>query len=214
MKLTKQQIIDDIKANLAETGQKPWVSEANYIASRAFLGVKDKSGKDYAIHWLTVAFDGTNSDIKRQIGLLHDLLEDTDWTADDLRDLGFDERVVQGVIAMTRDEENESYFDFIERCAKDPYAIDVKLKDLRHNLDGTRYTTTMTERDVYRTNKYIISYNYLVAVKQGKIQPGSPVEDFVASHKELNTKAAQYVLNHEGRQLPKTFKKGRGLTPR
>ena len=50
---------------------------------------------------------------------------------------------------MTRDEENnEDYFSFIERCSQDPYAIDVKLADLRHNLDQSRNNFIPSEKDL------------------------------------------------------------------
>jgi len=215
--LTKQQIFDHIKESCAQRDTKPGINEAMSIASHSLMEEVDKTGTDYALHWTTVAFDSTHSHIKKQIGILHDVIEDTDWTIEDLEALGFDERVIRGVKAMTRDEENnEDYFSFIERCSQDPYAIDVKLADLRHNLDQSRNNFIPNEKDLMRIQKYIVSYQYLVAVKQRKIEAGSPVEDFAASffEKDRNYDLLTPVFEKEGRTLAKSdlSKKFSGLT--
>ena len=151
---------------------------------------------------------------------MHDVIEDTDWRIEDLEELGFDQRVIDGVKAMTRNEENnEDYFSFIERCSKDPYAIDVKLADLRHNLSQSRNNFIPGTHDLMRIQKYIVSYQYLVAVKQGSIQAGYPVEtfakDFFKDDKNFNALCA--VFEKEGRVLMQRLTSAiefGGLTPR
>jgi (p)ppGpp synthase/HD superfamily hydrolase len=202
--INKKQIIEHIAESCAKRNIKPGINEAIYIASYALMDVIDKSGEDYSLHWLKVALDSTRSSIKIQIGILHDVIEDTDWTLDDLRQLGFDERVISGVHAMTRDEQNdESYFSFIERCSKDPYAIDVKLNDLRHNLDQSRNTAIVSERDLERIKKYNVSYQYLLAIKSKRIQHGTTVENFAAEFfaRDKNYQGLTSVFNREGRTL-------------
>lgn len=205
IKLTKQQIIDHVKLDCEERGIKPDFSHAWFIVSFAFLGHKDKSGKDYLEHLRNVAFHNTGSFIKQQIGILHDLIEDRDWTLDDLRDMGFDERVVTGVEAMTRDEaNNESYFEFVERCSLHEYAIDVKINDLTHNQNNARNTSVIGAYETMRSNKYMISMQYLIAVKKGDIKAGSPVEEFAAKFlkDDPNYEAMRPVFEREGRTLP------------
>lgn len=220
-KLTKQQIIDHVKQNCAETEQNPGLSEAWFIVTFAFLGDKDKSGKDYVEHLRNVAFRNTDSYIKQQIGILHDLVEDKDWELDDLCALGFDERVVSGVDAMTR-REGESYFDFVERCTLHEYAIDVKINDLTHNQNHARNTAVIGDYETMRSNKYMISMQYLLAVKKGTIKAGSPVEEFAAKFLkgDPNYEVMRPVFEREGRTLPPQNKSGGlksqfgGLKPR
>ena len=216
-RLTKQQIINEINLSCNDRDIRPGLNEAMLIASHSLLEARDKTDADYALHWTTVAFDGTNSHIKQQIGILHDVVEDTDWTIEDLIALGFDKRVIDGVQAMTRDEENnEDYFSFIERCSKDPYAIDVKLADLGDNLDQSRNSFIPDEKDLMRIQKYIVSYRYLVTVKQGKIAAGSPVNEFASEFfaNDKNDHLLQPVFEKEGWHLfqPKPSQKFRGLT--
>ena len=211
MTLTKDDIIDHIEHSCDARGIKPGLNEAMLIASFSLMEARDKTGTDYAIHWTKVAFDSTESHIKKQIGILHDVLEDTDFTREDLEALGFDKRVINGVMAMTRDEENnEDYFTFIERCSKDPYAIDVKLKDLAHNLSQSRNNFIPGENDLMRIQKYNVAYQYLVAVKQGNIKAGSPVEVFAAQFfaNDKNYELLKPVFEKEGRKLlPKALKR-------
>jgi (p)ppGpp synthase/HD superfamily hydrolase len=219
--LTNQQIFDHIQESCANRGLEPGVNEALLIASHSLMEVIDKSGADYSLHYLTVALDSTHSDIKKQIGILHDVVEDTDWTIEDLQALGFDKRVINGVKAMTRDEENnENYFSFIERCSQDPYAIDIKLNDLRHNLDQSRNTAIIGEYDAERIKKYNVSYQYLLAVKKGKIKAGTPVNEWASEFfaNDPNYGTLKSVFEREGwnlfepRQTSRT-RKNRGLTP-
>lgn len=216
--VTKQDLIQHIRTSCKNRGIDAGLNEAMLIASHSLMEARDKTGTDYAIHWTTVAFDSTESHIKKQIGILHDVIEDTDWTIKDLEELGFDKRVIDGVKAMTRDEENnEDYFSFIERCSKDPYAIDVKLADLRHNLSQSRNNFIPSEIDLMRIQKYIVSYQYLVAIKQGKIRAGDAVNEFASEFfaNDRNYELLGAVFEKEGRYLfkPSPSKKFGGLTP-
>lgn len=203
MQLTKQQIINHLKDSLTARNEQPGVNEAIFITSFAMLEARDKSGDHYGLHWSGVAFDVPKSDVERQIAILHDLLEDTDWTDNDLREVGFSERVIAGVVTMTRDEENESYFDFIERCSKNPDALHVKLSDLRNNMDQSRNKFTIGERDMNRINRYALSYQYLKAVEEGMIVAGLPIEDFVHKHPlKMDKSVVTRVFAEQGRKLP------------
>lgn len=216
--ITKEKTFQEIQESCKRRGIKPGLNEAMKIASDSLMEARDKTGSDYAMHWVHVAFDGTDSHIKKQIGILHDVLEDTDWTREDLEALGFDKRVIDGVIAMTRDEKNnEDYFSFVERCSKDPYAIDVKLKDLKHNLMQHRNNFIAGPHDLMRIQKYTVAYQYLVSVKQGKIEAGSSVEIFAATFfaNDKNYDLLKPVFKKEGRILPMKSPKKQfgGLTP-
>ena len=77
---TKQETFNRIQESCHRRGVTPGVNEAMRIASDSLMEEVDKTGTDYSLHWTTVAFDSTHSHIKKQIGILHDVVEDTDWT--------------------------------------------------------------------------------------------------------------------------------------
>ena len=63
----------------------------------------------------------------------HDLLEDTEWTAADLREKGFDDDIIAAVVALTR-REDETYAAFVARAGATPLAKQVKIADVQDNL--------------------------------------------------------------------------------
>ncbi len=155
---------------------------ACFIADAALIDRRDKSGTDYAHHTTAVSTYNTDSEIKMIIGKLHDVVEDSDWTLDDLREVGFSERVIHGVDGMTC-RKDEKYFDFIARCGLTPDSVDVKLKDLRHNMSQSRNDFLMEAGDRERVNKYILSYNYLVDIKRERIRPGTSFDTWMKAQK-------------------------------
>jgi CRISPR/Cas system-associated exonuclease Cas4 (RecB family) len=127
-----------------------------------------------------VAFNNTNSVHKQIIGILHDVVEDTDWTLDDLRILGFSDRIVDGVDVVTK-RDGEKYFEFVVRCGLSGMdAIDVKLNDLDHNSKKNRGAEiALSEKSIQKEKAYNISYFYLVALKRGEIEPGTSMLDYI-----------------------------------
>ena len=93
----------------------------------------DKAGKPYIEHPARVA-QAVQGDDAKAVAWLHDVVEDTPITLDDLRLGGFSGRVVRGVDAMTH-REGEEYLSFVRRAALDPVARQVKLADVRDNMD-------------------------------------------------------------------------------
>jgi (p)ppGpp synthase/HD superfamily hydrolase len=86
------------------------------------------------------------------MALLHDVVEDTKTTWDDLRDVGCTERVINGVKALTK-MPGESYDQYKERVFANEDAMQVKMADLRHNTD-IRRLKGVTEKDIIRMEKY------------------------------------------------------------
>jgi len=121
------------------------------IASTAHTGQVDKAGQPYVLHPLRVMLRLTDPDA-RIVAALHDVVEDTDVTLDDLRAEGFSPAVLAGVDAVTRRNE-ETYDEFLLRAAADPIGRQVKRADLQDNLDPTRLPNP-TERDLRRLEKY------------------------------------------------------------
>jgi (p)ppGpp synthase/HD superfamily hydrolase len=131
------------------------------IAVEAHKGQKDKYGAPYLGH-VTRVMNAGETDQERIVGVLHDVVEDTPWTFDDLRREGFSTEIINAVQCLTKKSEDEDYGEFTERVRKNPLAIRVKLNDLRDNMD-IRRMTSVTEKDVKRLNKYLKAYRTLTA---------------------------------------------------
>jgi len=115
--------------------------------------VNPKTGEVYLSHPAHVAAQ-VSGDAAKAVAWLHDVVEDTDVTLDELRAVGLSEEVVRGVDAMTH-RPGEGYLSFVRRAAADPLARVVKEADVRHNLDLGRIPDP-TERDLERVRtKYL-----------------------------------------------------------
>ena len=110
--------------------------KAMCLAYRAHDGQVDKGGVPYIFHPIHVAEQMTN-ELDTAAALLHDVVEDTPVTLEDLRREGFPEALVEAVAVMTRDM-SVPYADYIARVKGNAIARRVKLADLRHNMDTSR----------------------------------------------------------------------------
>ena len=132
--------------------------KAYALAKAAHAGQVDKSGVDYIEHPVTVA-SFVETDTQKAVALLHDVLEDTDVTEDELRSL-FGDEITDAVVTMTHPE-GMPYMEYIARIAENPLARSVKMADLRHNMDLGRLRK-VTERDLKRVReKYEPAMEYL-----------------------------------------------------
>ncbi|MFX0548222.1 GTP pyrophosphokinase [Hathewaya histolytica] len=137
------------------------LEEAIKLASIKHYGQRDKANKPYIFHLLYVM--NNVNDLKAKIvGVLHDILEDTDITKDDLLNYGFSEEIVIAVEILTKSK-NQKYMNYIENIKSNNIARKVKLIDLKHNIDLTRLPK-ISDNDLKRTIKYIKAYNYLKEV--------------------------------------------------
>ena len=111
------------------------IEETLQIALDAHKGQKDLDGKPAILHPLAVGIMGSN-DVEIKTGFLHDVVEDTDLTIDDLRQKGVDEEVLAALELLTHDKETD-YFEYVHRIAHSGNytAIHTKINDLKHNND-------------------------------------------------------------------------------
>ena len=130
------------------------------IATEAHRGQFDKAGNDYIQHPLRVMAAGTTTD-EKIVGVLHDVIEDTDWSFEQLFEEGFSSEVIEALKCVTKVSEEEPYDEFIERVKKNPLAVAVKLNDLTDNMD-IRRLVELTEKDFKRLQKYHKAYWQLV----------------------------------------------------
>ena len=119
---------------------------------------KDRSGLPYVFHPWHVA-ESMDDEISTVVALLHDSIEDTDITLDDLREEGIPEEALDALSLMTH-EDGVDYFDYVKNLASNPIARKVKLSDLRHNSDLSRLKD-VKEKDISRREIYIKAIEYL-----------------------------------------------------
>lgn len=128
-----------------------YVAKALEIAKTAHAGQYDKAGKPYIEHPICVA-EHVHGNEAKATAYLHDVIEDTEVNAEDLRKEGIPEIVIEAVLAMTH-REGEDYMDYIERLKQNPIAKEVKKADLAHNMDESRLPEK-TKKDEERLDKY------------------------------------------------------------
>ena len=111
----------------------------------------DKSGMPYVYHPFHLAEQMTD-ELTTVVALLHDVVEDTPYTLNDLREMGFPEEVIEALALLTH-EKTMPYMEYVARIKQNPIAVAVKLADLRHNSDLTRLDHP-GEKDLARVEKY------------------------------------------------------------
>ena len=111
----------------------------------------DKSGLPYVFHPFHLAEQMTDEDTT-VAALLHDVVEDTDYTIDDLRAMDFGDAVCDALALLTHDE-SVPYMDYVAAIKENPIARAVKLADLRHNSDLTRLDE-VDDKALQRVEKY------------------------------------------------------------
>jgi (p)ppGpp synthase/HD superfamily hydrolase len=121
------------------------------IAVEAHRGQKDKNGKPYILHPISV-MGKVDTESEKIVAVLHDVVEDTDWTFDDLKKEGFPQEIIDALDGVTK-REGEEYEDFVNRSAKNPISRRIKLADLEDNMDVRRMLVT-TDKDLARLRKY------------------------------------------------------------
>ncbi|MBN2472042.1 MAG: HD domain-containing protein [Anaerolineae bacterium] len=134
------------------------LEDAILLAAQAHRGQQDKNGQPYILHPLRLMLAVSGEDAQTA-AVLHDVVEDTPVTLDELRAAGFAEAVVAAVDHLTR-REGESYEAFIQRIKPHPLARRVKLADLRDNMDVLRLDT-IDEGAVARLRRYRAAWDEL-----------------------------------------------------
>lgn len=119
-------------------------------AYKAHEGQLDRSGIPYIFHPYHVA-EQMETEETCAIALLHDVIEDTDMTLEELSVLGFPDKIIEGVKLMTRTEDGD-YFEYIRKI-RGTIAEPVKRADLKHNSDPSRIIS-VSEADIKRIEKY------------------------------------------------------------
>ena len=145
--------LDKIKEILAED-----LKDAKRLAKEKFKGITDKAGKDYFEGHLTSVAENTTTIQGEIVAYLHDIIEDTDTTYEELLDM-FGHQIALAVDYLTH-RDDEDYFDYVEKIKENRLAREVKLADLKSNMDLSRLNKT-TDKDKKRLEKYKKAYKIL-----------------------------------------------------
>lgn len=137
------------------------IEKAVEIAARAHAGVRDKQGHPYLLHPIRVMM-GVEGEPTQIVAVLHDVIEDTDFTIEDLRAEGFADEVLEALKLVTH-ASGQSYAEYVIACRQNELARRVKLSDLRDNgsLNRVLFRPHQLSRDAKRLHRYLLSYRFL-----------------------------------------------------
>lgn len=129
----------------------PLTKKAMKLCYEAHKNQKDKGGMPYVFHPFHLAEQMTTEETAIA-ALLHDVVEDTEITLDDIAEMGFPSSVIDALALLTH-KGSIQYMDYVAKIKSNPIALAVKLADLRHNSDLTRLNC-VDERALERARKY------------------------------------------------------------
>ena len=132
--------------------------KAMQICFEAHKKQVDKSGIPYVFHPLHLA-EQMSTEETTIVALLHDVVEDSDITFDDLAE-DFNKPIIDAIKLLTHKDKSVKYMDYVKKINENPIAKAVKLADLMHNSDITRLDV-VTEKDLERRNKYLEAIEFL-----------------------------------------------------
>lgn len=138
----------------------PTLEDALALALDAHRGQVDKAGAPYILHPLRVMLTQPD-DAGKIVGLLHDVVEDSDYTFDDLQRMGYDETIIAALDCVTS-RPDEDYMTFVERAKANPIARRVKLADIEDNMD-IRRIAVLSIKDIERLQRYRAAWTLLQA---------------------------------------------------
>ena len=130
----------------------PLTKKAMKLCFEAHKDQKDRTGLPYVFHPFHLA-EQMKDEYSTAAALLHDVVEDTDTTFEDLQKEGIPEKVIEALRLLTHSPE-VPYMEYVAKTASDPIAAAVKLADLNHNSDMSRLDN-ITDKDIQRHKKYL-----------------------------------------------------------
>ena len=140
------------------TVEQSMVDLALSIARQAHEGQLDKAGVDYIEHPIYVASQ-VDTEEEKAVALLHDVIEDSSVTAEELLNAGLPETVVTAIQILSK-KKGQDYQTYLENVKSNPLARVIKLADLKHNSDLSRLSS-VTDKDLERLEKYKKAIDYL-----------------------------------------------------
>ena len=131
------------------------------IAAQAHAGQKDKAGAVYLLHPLRVMLNLDDAtEAERIVAVLHDVIEDTDWTSDRLLEEGFSQEIVRALESVTK-RPDEDYMAFVRRAGTNEIGRKIKHADIEDNL---RPLKDPTPKDCEKRALYREAARYLASL--------------------------------------------------
>ena len=144
----------------------PLTTKAMKLCFEAHKDQKDRTGLPYVFHPFHLA-EQMKDEYSTAAALLHDVVEDTDTTFEDLQKEGIPEKVIEALRLLTHSPE-VPYMEYVAKTASDPIAAAVKLADLNHNSDMSRLDN-ITDKDIQRHKKYLDAVSLLNELTNGHL---------------------------------------------
>jgi (p)ppGpp synthase/HD superfamily hydrolase len=135
------------------------ISATMTLVNNAFAGKYDKGGMPYIFHLTHVASKFRELP-EQTVALLHDIIEDTEYSLDDLQALGYPDEILRAVDCITK-RKHEPYEVYLMRVKGNELARKVKIEDLKHNMDLSRLSKEGLEKGRERFQKYQNALKYL-----------------------------------------------------
>ena len=151
------------------------LEKAIKIAVEAHTGQVDKGGNPYILHPLRVMLS-LDTEEERSIGVLHDVVEDCEgWSWERLKEQGCSDKIIEALESVSKtleeekqfkemddpDEKMDHYLQFIRRAKANKIGRNVKVADIRDNLDISRIES-VTQSDINRLMRYKAALSYLI----------------------------------------------------
>lgn len=143
----------------------PMTKAAMKLCFEAHKDQIDKAGIPYVFHPISLAERfGEDQEAETCVALLHDVLEDTDYTVDDIRAAGMSEEVIEALLLLNHNPKVE-YMDYVRHLSKNNIARHVKIYDLQHNSNLSRLEK-VTEKNLKRVEKYKEALKILFEIEE------------------------------------------------
>ena len=136
------------------------IEDAIELATEAHRDQKDKNGQPYIYHPIRVML-AVQSDYEKMVAIMHDIIEDTNWTLEDIAMEGFPNEVVKAVKAITK-KKNQPYDEYLEIVKANPIARTIKIADVRDNASPMRLYMLSPDTVIRLTKKYSMALKYLL----------------------------------------------------
>jgi len=136
------------------------IEDAIELATEAHRGQVDKNGELYIYHPLRVML-AVSTDYEKMAAVMHDIIEDTKWTIEDLAVEGFSNEVVKAIKVITK-RKDQSYDDYLKLVKDNPIARIVKIADIRDNSSTNRLFKLEVDDITRLANKYAKGLKFLL----------------------------------------------------
>ncbi len=155
--------VEDTRQYVDFTKLSKRIGHAFQLAQKAHKGQRDKAGEEYIQHPMFVASSVYPDESAMMVALLHDTVEDTEVTFDQLEDLLTNTEMA--ALKLLTHDKTVPYMDYVRQISKNPLAAKVKMADLKHNMDLSRLPNP-EEKDQERLAKYKEAYRILLQAKE------------------------------------------------